>query len=75
VQALQIVQFKLGKLEKHLQTSNPPRPAPARVRVTAISTNRFRPASEPGSFPRHALNFSANFFSNFASFGEIVNMQ
>jgi len=32
---------------------------------------RFQPVFERV----HALNFSANFFSNFASFGEIVNMQ
>ena len=38
-------------------------------------TTRFRPRFERGHTSTQALNFSANFFSNFPSFGEITNMQ
>jgi flavin-dependent dehydrogenase len=92
LQALQIVQFKLDKLEQHLKTSSRLLNDLRTLRrllldERAADPDKIQPQIELSSCRRlelsaiarltrlHAFNFSANFFSSLASFGEITNMQ
>jgi hypothetical protein len=60
---------------------NVPMNVPSSRRPLRILTYKFRSrfrrqdSARHSSDAAHALNFSANFFSSLASFGEITNMQ